>query len=119
MTIRPAAITIPTTFLAIIAFLFCFPTICFDSFCLTFLYFSRLLGDSEDASEGGSEAADEKSIISLQSLIEQPAVVFADEVWLPDEGMRTLYVEWLCKLGGNGVRALCEKRFVVESEAVF
>lgn len=63
------------------------------------------------------DAEDEKAIISLQSLIEQPAVMFADEVWLRDEGMRVLYIEWLCKIGGEEVRELCEKKFLVGDKA--
>ena len=63
------------------------------------------------------DAEDEKAIVSLQSLIEQPAVMFADEVWLSDEGMRTLYIEWMCKLGGEEIRGLCEQKFKVGSKA--
>ena len=56
---------------------------------------------------------DEKAIIALQYLIEQPAVAFSDEIFVPTEGMRTLYIAWLCKIGGDRSRELLERKIRV------
>ena len=52
------------------------------------------------------------SRIALRTLIEQPAVVFADEVWLRDEGMRMLYLDTLCALGGEEIREILEQKII-------
>ena len=61
---------------------------------------------------------DAVSRIALETLIEQPAVVFADEVWLADEGMRNLYLEWLCASGGEDVRDVCERKLHIATKTL-
>ena len=51
-----------------------------------------------------------KARITLQFLIEQPAVMFADEVFVPTEGMRAVYIDWLCRLGGESLRDIWERK---------
>ena len=53
------------------------------------------------------------SRIALQTLVEQPAVVFADEIWLPDEEMCGVYADTLYGLGGEGIRGMCEAKMRV------
>ena len=53
---------------------------------------------------------EEKARITLQFLIEQPAVMFADEVFVPTEGMRAVYIDWLCRLGGESLRDIWERK---------
>ncbi|MBQ6733928.1 MAG: LicD family protein [Lachnospiraceae bacterium] len=47
---------------------------------------------------------------ALRVLIEQPAVVNADEVIVRDEGMRALYIDTLTKIAGDDTRPLWEEK---------
>ncbi|MBR0164426.1 MAG: LicD family protein [Lachnospiraceae bacterium] len=59
-------------------------------------------------------AEDKISRIALRTLIEQPAVVFSDEVVVDSIGMRRLYVDTLTELAGEDTRALWEEKIVVQ-----
>lgn len=55
---------------------------------------------------------DFKAQEALRVLIEQPALFYADEVRLPTEEMRKLYVDMLCEIAGKTSRPVWEKKIV-------
>ena len=50
------------------------------------------------------------SIKAMNELIEQPAVMFSDEIILPTAGLRDIYIQHLVELGGEEKRAYWEKK---------
>lgn len=56
------------------------------------------------------EENDVVSRTSLRSLIEQPAVVFADRVVLPSDAMRQLYIDTMSEIAGEETRAVWEEK---------
>ena len=53
---------------------------------------------------------DEVSVKALASLIEQPAVMFADEVRVPSSRMREIYIDTLTKLSGEEKRIYWQEK---------
>ncbi|MBR5969134.1 MAG: LicD family protein [Lachnospiraceae bacterium] len=60
------------------------------------------------------DVSDERLRIMLSTLAEQPAVVFADEVMLPSEAMRALYIDTLTERCGDGSREYWTKKIRVQ-----
>lgn len=53
---------------------------------------------------------------TLRYLAEQPAVVYADEVRLPSEEMRELYIECMTDIAGEDTRTIWEEKFKAGGE---
>lgn len=53
---------------------------------------------------------------ALEYLIEQPAVVYADEIRLPSEEMRQLYLDVMTGIAGKGTREFWEKKITVTGD---
>ncbi len=56
------------------------------------------------------EQDNDKATISLLTLIEQPAVTYADRVVLKSEKLRKLYIDTMTRLAGGGSMAYWEKK---------
>lgn len=52
----------------------------------------------------------DRAVTALKGLIEQPAVVYADQVFVLSETMRNLYIETMTELSGENTRALWERK---------
>ncbi len=86
------------------------------------LYSSKLLPYTEelvyipcfDVDDPTSD--NDKTAISLLSLIEQPAVTYADRIVLKSEKMRSLYIDTMTRLAGGGTKAYWEKKICLLSD---